>query len=823
MVALNPIAGDYINLTRPIVDVWKGLLNRAKDAKQEFTNRSDQVMSFYSGGAKNGMWSTGYMERFMGGAQAVAPPRFKITLNVAFELVAIFGPLLFWEMCNRKVSPHRSMNLDPSVLAGNNPELQQYFSQLSEQQATEDARNDLRAKVLEHMLNYFQREQPEGGLAQHSDLAIFEALTKGAGFLKTEDYQFPFSDRTLVGSFFQSVDDVLVDADCTDPLWTSADWIAIRHRTRSDKTEEHFGLPPGSLRPYATISSQNAAYQSGVERDAKIVVEKDVVEWYEIFSRAGFGNKLTGKENPPIPQEFDRARGSVNIGGREMPDDFVYLCICTKCNYPLNLPSREMVKDYATEEWVKAQTDWPTEYWRDNKWPVEMLWFHPHSGKTAWPEPPLAPALGELTCLNILMSAYVQEAFEGRQMIIGYEKNAVEKLQSLLDSGVSPLAVEIDPQFGPGKSIQDVISFMKRPEINNDLPKTIEFVLGLIEKRTGLRDEMYGGNSGANPRSATEFQGKMDTVNIRPEHMQKKVAAWQSRVADKEVFCAYIHVAASDIQEQLGPLGVAAWEELVTNEAPEAILRGAKAIVEASGIRRPNKTKDMADLQGMQQFLMPILAGYMAQSNDPGPINGFLKALGDAGEFDVQDFLFPTPPPNEVNDQMQQAELQKVQAEADKLTADAEKSRTDSQLAIHEVQNGQQNAERDAMLKAQVAEHGAMIKQQTAEHTMSLKEKQAQLAAAAKQQEMLNSADVHEQSIAQKMEEARQKLAMKLFETHQNLQHSAATHLQQTAIADKQASDDARRGNLITYQKMLGSAAEHAQRMSQARQLGSEQ
>lgn len=813
MPARNPF-NSYTNLTRPIVDVWKGLLNRAVHAKRRFNDRADQIMSFYSGGP-GAMWTPDYMNRFLGGPQAITAPRFKITLNLAFEEVAIMGPLLFWEMADRKVKPFSKLQLDPMALAGQSPDMQQYFEQLAESQAMDDARNEVRAQVLEHALNYFQREQPGGGLAAHTKLAIFEALTKGAGFLKTEDYSYPFSDRTLVGSFFQSVDDVLVDGDCRDPLWQSANWMAIRHRTLVAETEEHFGLPAGSLTDYATISSQSASYQAGVQPDHKVDVQKDVIEWWEIFSRKGFGNKLTGEKIKPIAPEFDRARGSAIVNGRKVSDDFAYLCICTKCNYPLNLSAMELVQDHATDEWIKSQTDWPTEYWRDNKWPVEMLAFYPHSGTSPWPEAPLAPALGELTCLNILMSAYVQEAFEGRQTIIGYRKGAIQQLESLLTSDKSPLPVEIDPGFK--EKLEDCIQFMKRPEVNGDLPKSIEFVMSLVEKRTGLSDMMYGGNAGANPRSATEFQGKMDTVNIRPEYMQKTVAAMQSTIADKEVFCAYTHVSAEkDIAEVLGPLGVAAWIELVTKALPEEILRGTQAIVEASGIRRPNKAKDMADLQGMQQYYLPILAGYMAQTGDPGPLNGFVKAIGYAGEFDVQEFLIPPPQPNEEAQQQQQLEMAKSQAETEKLTAEAEKARADAQATM----GASQTAQQDAAVKAQTAEHGMMIKQQTAEHAMGMKEHLAQLAQVTKEQELANNADEHEMTIAERQAEAKQRLAMKLMEAHQAMHQKAATHLQQTAIANSKAQEDAQRGNLINYQKMLFSHAEHQQRMQQQAQLG---
>lgn len=792
------IFGGYDGLTKPVVQVWEGLLRRAKEDKKDFDLRGQQIMSFYSGGA-GAMWQPAYMDKFMGGGQGFSAPKFKVTLNVAFEQVAILGPLLFWQMANRKVRPHRSLQLDPNVLAGQDPNLQQMFNQLLEEQTADDARNEQRARVLEHILNYIQNEQPGGGLARHSDMAIFEALTKGAGFLKTEHYQFPFSDRTLVGSFFESVDNILVDPDCMDPLWQQARWVAIRHRSKFFEVEEHFGLRPGSLRNYTSLSTPSAGYQSGADLpDRRIAATKDLVEWYEIYSRAGFGNKLAGTKLIVDPG-FDDARG----------DDFAYLCIVPGCPQILNMPGEDLTKDHATSDWVREQTNWPTEYWRDNKWPVAKLDFYPHDGLTTWPEPPLSPAIGELTILNILVSAYVQCAYDRRQEIIGVVQGAVADLQGLIQSNKSPLIVELIP--GINKSIDEVMSFMKRPEVNADLPKTIEFVNDMVRRRTGLSDMLYGGNSSTQPRSATEYQGKLDTVNIRPEHMQKKVAAWQSDVADKEVFCLYKHTRSRDIREQLGPLGVAAYDELVTNEAPENILRGSKAYIEASDIRRPNKAKDAADLQQMQQYLLPVLANELAQHGDPQPLNGFVQAMGDAMEIEVGAFLIPAPEPDEGAQQMQQAELAKVQSETDKLTAEAERARADAQTKVAT----QQNAAQDNQLKMAVATHAANLKQQTAEHGMQLKEQQAILTAQQKQHEMATKQDAHEQLLAQKQQEARQKLGMTLLEAAQKSKQNQVTHLHQTGMADQKAQDDARRGNLITYQKLWNTALMHNQKMQQ--------
>ena len=91
------VPGDYANLTKPIVTTWRGLLDRAKEAKKRFTERGAQIMTFYSG-SPEAMWTPQYMNRFMGGGAAMASPKFKITANLTSEQVNIMGPLLFWEM-----------------------------------------------------------------------------------------------------------------------------------------------------------------------------------------------------------------------------------------------------------------------------------------------------------------------------------------------------------------------------------------------------------------------------------------------------------------------------------------------------------------------------------------------------------------------------------------------------------------------------------------------------------------------------------------------------------------------------------------------------
>lgn len=856
-------------LTAPIVKVWEGLLRRGMDAKKDFELRCEQIEQFYSGAA-DFMWSPKYMNKFMGGTTGLVPPKFQICMNKASEFIDVMKPMLFWQMADRKVRPHRTLQLDPLALFGirmppegqqpdpSTQQLLEYASGLAAQQAEQDAKNVARAEVLEHMLNYFQREQPGGGLSNHINVCLDEALLYGCAFLATESYRFPKSDKTLVKSVRIPVKDVLVDPDCTDPLWLDAKWIAIRHEWSFVETERYFGLPPGSLRNYGTKMTSGAGWQrgSGLPPTQMRDNKKDLIEWYEVFSRAGCGNELAGVRQE-IEPEFDAA----------LDGNCAYLCIAKGCPFPLNLPSGELIggkfsdeQQAGTEpvgapvEWVTNQLRWPTEYWRDDKWPVSKLVFKPHSSSGLWPEPPLAPAIGELTCLNILVSAYVQSTYDNKTSLCAVIKGAVDNIKEVMNGSVPFFEVNPNAAGMVNDSIKSMIQFMERPEINRDVPATISFLMQLIEQRTGMSPRLYGANSGAAPRSATESEALQGSVNLRPQYMQRRCAEWMSAVADLEVFCSWSHVQADDIADVLGPLGAEAWRMLVTEESEEVILRGSKCYVEASEMSRPSKENDRALLDRMAQTIVPILAGYGAQTGDYAPLNGWFKAVGDASEIDVAKFLIPPQEPDQQAQQMQQATaaatLQKLQAETAKLQADAQATAATAQAAGMDGQNAQQQRmldfqlkQADAATKQELAQHDAQLRAASAEHDMSLKQQdaalkqqtamaglaisaqEAQLKAASTQQDMqlkaaqaAQDADLKQQEFqfgvatkageaqmtaAQREQSARQDMILNMLKARQGMDAAAATHEQSLDHNEQKLQDSIRLKNITAAHSML--------------------
>ncbi len=829
--------------TRKLVEVWEGLLRRAMEAKDPYSKRCRQIDFFYSGDP-DFMWNAPYQSAFMGGAEALTASRFKICINKAFEYVAVMKPRLFWQMATRKVKPHQFLNLDPMQLFGiqmpaegeqlspEQDQLARYAMEMGQQQAMENEKSVQRAEVLQHILNYFPAEQP-GGLAAHINKCLDDALLYGAAFMKTEHYQFPQSNKTLVKSVRIDPKDVLVDPDSKDPLWLDAKWVAIRHLWHFADAEKYFDLPPGSLRSYTTKMSSGGAWQRGGQQATQQRdVSPNMIEWWECYSRAGCGNQLIGTREEIHP-EFDEAVSGE--GG-----NCAYLCIVKGCPYPLNLPSKILMDGIFNDEqemgleppgapweWIAQQLQWPTEYWRDNKWPVTKLVFYPHSNSGLWPEPPLSPAIGELTAMNIFLTAQVDMTWANRQQFCSVMKGLVTNLSDIQNSTKNPLMLEIEPSQLPGvaKSVSDVISFMNRPEINGDLPKTMEYLNYLFEQRTGMTRRMYGEQGGATPRSAQESAAIEENTNLRPEYMRKCVAEWQSAVADSEVLCAYTHVRASDMARQLGPLGMAAYEMLITNADPEEILRGCDCYIEASAIARPNKERDAAFLDRMQQTAVPILSNWMAMHNDPGPLNSFWRAIGDASGIDVEQFLIPTPEPDnqavQMQQAMQQAELQKTQAEATKLNAEAQAAGGTNEMAMQDAQLKAQQAEHamglkehDAQLKAQQAEHKMAIAQATAEAKIQAQHVQTEQKAVANHENMLQKnaqaedarmtkAQQARQQMILRQEEAKQKLFQEMMKGRQASQQSHETHQQALTQAEEKAQQDARHSNMIMMNRMM--------------------
>jgi len=783
---VEPRSSSAREFLEPLVKQWvDGMIPAAREAKKAFNTIAFQCDSFFS--KQSGfMWKDAYKSDYIG--KDIQTPKFMVTINKAFELVALFGPYLFWKYPQVFIQTPESLEYTPELFGDPNDEqVQQIYQQVMQQQQADKARADMRNKMMEMYLNYSQKEQPGGGLKSHVEVAITEALVKGRSCLWVEGYQFPGSQRRLTQSRWRTVDDLYIDPDARCPFLTDAKFIILEHDDDCRDVERKFDLPRNYLKGRGDYASAGNRANSKTTREArKQEGQRDRKIWYEIWSKGGVGTRLTGDNNrdrslsPALHNMFDDVVG-----------DFAYLCVAEGIPFPLNAPSH-MFRDEnnnptATDEEVQAMFQWraadygpPFPCYSDARWPVAILDFY-RTYSSCWPIAPLAPALGELTILNILAAAFTEQAYENRKSVLAYlesEKKAVEKA---LASSDNPVHIAINDTAQ--RSIGDMIQFLNRPEMNKDLRDAIPFVERLFEQRTGLNEFLYAMQS-TQDRTARGVAAKEEKASIRPEKMSGDVADFLTQRAELEKFLAGWTVSGQDLAPLLGDVGSQFWDQLIAQEDPEVVVREMRCTVQANDHRKPNQERLLANMQQSLQFLLPILQEYAQITGDSQPLNQFLASMNRAMEDKIMPQLGSyRPEPDEQAQQMQQMQMQLEQA---KLQAEVQGKQLD-------VQNKQIEAQK------------AQVELQTAAVSGQVESAQKQLELQFKQQESVQSLDFdnaqHEQELVQDQETFEQDLRQKQIEAALKIAGMQAQADIKLDSAREQARIQARRAQAPTQQR----------------------
>lgn len=678
------MASTYASLgyeyLRPLVQGWIGKIEAASRARSKWKEVADECEMFYSKSAA-AMWDSTYGKKFWRNVKA---PKFRITINKAFELVAVFGPNLLWDTPTRTVTPKKLLDLPPELF-GNNPELAPFYEQMQQQAVQESARDKVVAQLLERWLNYTPRETPGGGLAGQSERAVIDALIKGRGILAVEPFRFPGSKRTITRARRIKPEHLLIDPDFES--LDEAKWIAIKHIDPHWEVERKHKLPPGTLKNRATLESiwSQGEYQGEEGKGnphRKSGQTNDLVVWYEIFSKCGAGGRLTGMDEG-VKQRLETVAG-----------DYAYLAICAECPYPLNCPT-EFLNGGATSDEVRERLRWPVPVWTDDKWPIEVLDFYPDPSH-AWPIPPLGPAMGELKLLNFLVPWLCNRTYSSMRDFWAVAGPHVDHYRKYLEEGddqsIVPTPIGVD-------DVRKAIAILSGPEARADVWKIIELVSQMFDKRTGLTEFAYGRNEdGTQNRTAEETIAKARAVGVRPEHMQNKVVAWQSNVATLEGFLTRWEVTGQDVEPLMGPLGRMLWEQYIMGTDVELVARQMSFTVAAASMRRPNRERDIANFQQFSQQFGATLDKYGETSGDYGPFNGMLKKWGEYHDADLEGCMIPEKDPNDPQAQMQQ---QQQQLALEQMAADVEKSKAEAQLKLSQAQGQAEQMQMELALKQQ--------------------------------------------------------------------------------------------------------------------------
>ena len=725
---------------------------------------------FYSNSAR-AMWDPQVSKKFWKGTKL---PRFRITINKAFEMVAVYGPNLFWEIPHRNVEGKRPLIL-PEELFGQDEQGQMMYQQMQQMQQGSETQDKIISYLMDRWLNYTPREQPGGGLSGHSHRSVVDSLIKGRGVAAIRPDKMPGSGRNLTGCFRVAPEDVFLDPD-----FDSVDecmWMAIKHVDVHTEVEKRFELPKNSLKDRSTLESSwqygELASDDQSPGKRKNGTTNDLVTWYEIYSKAGCGCSTTSMDTT-IRDHMDETVGQ-----------YAYLAICADVPYPLNMPPERLRKG-ASDEDVKEAFSWPVPFWADDRWPVEFLDYYTDP-ESNWPIAPMAPGLGELKLLNFLMSWFANRTWSSSRdfwaVSLPHLEHYKEYINNSEDQAIIPTPVGL-------KSPKEAIEILTQPEARQDMSKLISFVSDMFDRRVGLTATMYGQNEGGTQnRTAEETSAKERAVMARPEYMQKQVVDWESRKATSEAMVTRWFVTAQDVMPYLGQVGAMLWQQHIESTDVELVVRQFNYTVAASSIRRPNRERDVANFQQVMQLFAPTMQGYGESTGNFDPFNNMMEEWGKLHDANLDTLKLPSQEPDpeakqaqaQMEQQAAQLQLGETQAKIEKLKADAQSTMIEAQMKPQELQL--QQAEMQAKMQMEQAQVQAELQLEQVRLQGEMQKQQGEAQKLMLEQQMQQVEAQMEQAQAQmklQAEQAKQQMQMMIDQAkaEAELQQDEASHIQ---------------------------------------------
>ena len=615
-------------------------LKAAEKYKKPFSDDAKEASMFFDGD-HNWMWKDAYARGERGYNSSIAPPSFRMQLNKVFELVEIFASVIYHRNPVRTVTvmnppelPLARMGLDQPLGPNGmpSPEQLQIIDAVKAEQQEKESR-DMAAKLMESYLNWTPVELD---LKRQARKVVNEAMIKGAGVFWTEMIALDTSgDGTrpqmrMVGSFYDSVDNLLIDPDFDnedDMLWCARKCV---HPL--DQVAATYGIPAEDLKKH--IDAQSQILRKEPQGKKKKDTTNHLVTYYKIWSKTGMGDRF--KDSPK------ENKGVFDAAGK-----YCYLVICEGVEYPLNLPPSVMQEEVDAElgipQSILPRVTWPIPFFADpHGWPFTMLAFHRKPGY-AWPVSHIRPAIGELRLLNWCFSFLATRIATSCETIVAVQKAADEtiKQQLLAPSEGGFKIIELSELLG--RRIEDIVSVFQMPQVTKDLWDIISAILDEFAKRTGLSELAYG-YTRSSFRSAAEAQIKNENISIRPDNMANELEDCMSLLARREALAARWLLEPQDVVPVLGNMGATAWAQFISRRDVVGLTRELLYRVEAGSARKPNKSSRVEQMQMAVQSLGPILSN-LAGAGMVEPFNALMRDWAQSLDIDAAGYLLPPPPP----------------------------------------------------------------------------------------------------------------------------------------------------------------------------------
>jgi hypothetical protein len=622
------------NPLRQLVRTWTKKFEAAIKYKKPFADDAKEAALFYDGD-HNWMWRDAYARGERGYNSSIAPPAFRMQVNKVFELIDIFGAVIYHRNPVRTVTVLQQPDLPPEAyglpadMALMSPEQAELLS-VARVDAEARTSREIARQLLEAYLNYTPNELD---LKRQAKKFVNEGLMKGMGVLWPELVELPGEQPIrMVGSFYDSVDNLLIDPDfdnMDDMLW-----CARRCVRPLEEIAAEYGIPEDELGKHLDANTEIKADNEPRTSKRKAGQTQRLVTYYKVWSKCGAGDRF--KDAP------EKSRGVFDALGK-----YCYLVICEGVDYPLNLPPSVMQEDVEPEtgipQSVMLRTAWPVPYFIDpGGWPFVPLAFHPKPGY-AWPISHIKPGIAELRMLNWGMSFLASRIATSCETIIAVQKAADQELkdQLLAPSEGGFKVIELAELLG--RRIEDVISTFQMPQVTKDLWDILSAVADQFAQRTGLT-ELVHGYTRAQFRSAAEATIKQENVAVRPDTMANELEDAMSTLARREALAVRWLLEPSDVAPVLGPMGAIAWEQHVAKRDLMSLTRDFLFRVEAGSARKPNKSSRVEQMTLAVQTLGPILAP-LATGGVVEPFNALMRDWAMSLDIDATPYLIPPPPP----------------------------------------------------------------------------------------------------------------------------------------------------------------------------------
>ena len=636
MMAGNDTGEDVL---KSIASGWLKKVELGLKHKRPFTQDAREAMDFFDG-PHNWFWKEEYARSEYGYNRSISPPGFRMQLNRVFEVVKLFASVIYHRNPVRQVTPKAFPEVPPEALGldPNNPQVVQQFQMALEDTAMRDSVRKVVSNLLAAYLNYTPNEL---GLKVHSRRVVDEAIIKGGGVWWTELVTDPGNQLRAVGSFADSVDNLVLDPDATEI--EDITWCARKCVHPIDVVARQYGVDPevlrGNLEGRGTAGLDDAyanrrSADDGGNSARRVGKTNDLMTYWKIWSKTGFGDRL--KDSPKEQRGFFDSIG-----------DNAYIVVADGVQFPLNVPP-DMLAEQVDEqtglpESMFRAVQWPIPYWAEsNGWPFTFLAFHRKPGYI-WPVSHIKPGVPELRFLCWAFSFLAQRVAVSCETLIGVSKAADQDIkdQILSQSQGGFKIVELSEILG--RSVSDVISVFQLPNATSEIWSVISAVTDMFEKRVGLTELVYG-MTNTQIRSATEANVRAEQISIRPDDMAEVVENAMTELARKEALAARWLLTPQDVAPIVGPIGAVAWEQHVSSMEPIRVAREYDYRIESGSARKPNKATRAEQMQAALQNLGPVLSGLIG-AGIVDPFNALISDWAESLDLDATPYLIPPPPP----------------------------------------------------------------------------------------------------------------------------------------------------------------------------------